>query len=308
MGRLSISELPVPADAFRIDLLPNAPDEGAWFESEADKRVEDALRAKRIDPTAGKLKRKRRRKLKLYNSVAASDLKSRLSYGPGNDPPPTLASALWMRDARVRITGALWELVESRRFSDVRSFTAIPRGWEIEPGALGSKKAAKLLAQFRSDLNRAGAKGATGFLVASVHGEFEPTRGVYILHIHGIATDDFIAILAKIKKKNRKYKHENGDAIRNRLRRVRIKPETLPYPLSYPFKSFWPARRIGPVGEDDEVKRERAYHRIPEPYHTQVLLWHDQQRLRDTVLLLKLSVSKRGLVYTGQKPLRTPKP
>ena len=76
--------------------------------------------------------------------------------------------------------------------------------------------------------------------------------------------------------------------------RINRKPP-VPRQFTYLLQSWWPSRRIGPVGEDDEVKRSRSRRRIPEPAQSQYLLWLHRWWLNDITLLFNLRVTRSGL-------------
>jgi hypothetical protein len=79
---------------------------------------------------------------------------------------------------------------------------------------------------------------------------------------------------------------------------IRRKPLfNLPDPLAYLVQSFWPSRPVY-ISDDGKRRRVREKRRIPEPYHSQVLLWLDQWRLVDLTLMIGLRVTKSGLIRT----------
>jgi hypothetical protein len=195
-----------------------------------------------------------------------------------------------MGDFRFRVIGALWKLIEEGPWdpTELVFFTVRPEEWEVTPEELKRITAKQLMGQFRTRLNREDAGEADGFLIAFLHGEFEPTSGSYILHIHGFAAGGMVDVLERL----RSWLPDG------RLNRTRQPLTDIPYPLGYPFKSFWPCKRIGPVGDDGAIKRTRSGSRIPEPYHSQSLIWLHRQKLSDLGLLMGLRVSRDGFVPT----------
>ena len=74
--------------------------------------------------------------------------------------------------------------------------------------------------------------------------------------------------------------------------------DNVPYTLSYRVQSYWPKTVTVNLGDEENprmVRRSRQG-RIPEPYHSISLLWLDRWRLQDLTLLVKLSVTTKGLV------------
>lgn len=289
MGRLGVSDLPYPTDPYRINRLMGGLRQ--IFESRANARDEDLYRVKALTKVAAQFSN--------IDSTAALDLAHRLASSRSSDRR-TLASKRYMRRFRVRLIGALWPLVADGPWtpSETSSFTAIPRGWNCSPEALETADPKKLLARFRSQLNRAGAKDANGFLIAHLHGEFEPQGRVYQLHVHGIAAGEMIAVIDRLRKTP---SYTSDGLVRGRMHISRKPLKDIPYPLGYPFKSYWPSRRIGTVGHEGLIKRQRGHHRIPEPYHTQVLLWLDRWSASDLTLLMNLCVGRDGFVASPPK-------
>jgi hypothetical protein len=206
-----------------------------------------------------------------------------------------------MRRLRNRIFSQLWKLVDAYP-GLVTTFTAIKRGWEFTPEQLLDADLDKLLAGFLSDLNRRGAANATGWLIAFVHGEYETPTGLFRLHLHGVVADGMMAVLEKLRA-GPMYKHEAGDIVRVRLR-INRKPLTnLPYPLTYCLKGYWPWKHVilGANGK----RRTRRHKRIPEPYHTLVLLFLDRLSINDLVVVKHLHVRRGQLKCSRSKPART---
>lgn len=291
MGRLGVSDLPYPSKPYRIDRLKGGLGGGPIFETRTNARNEDFHRARSLTKVAAR-----------YSSsdlTATLDLARRLASGQSCDRR-TLASSRYMRRFRLRLIGALWPLVADGPWTpgEVSSFTAIPRGWSFTPGTLETADPRKLLARLRSQLNRAGAKDADGFLIAHLHGEFEPQSRIYQLHVHGIAAGGMIAAIDRLRTTP---SYTSDGLVRGRMHISRKPLKDIPYPLGYPFKSYWPCRRIGRVGREGLIKRQRGHHRIPEPYHSQVLLWLDRWSVSDLTLLMNLRVGRDGFVASPPK-------
>lgn len=291
MGRLSISSLPYPPETYRISRLTDGPSGRPIFETRMDTRAEDCHRATSLAKAVSQHPSD--------DPTAALDLARRLASAQSCDRR-TLASSRYMRRVRLRLIGALWPLIARGPWTpnEVSSFTAIPRGWSFSPGTLETADPQKLLSRLRSQLNRAGAKDADGFLIAHLHGECEPQDRRYQLHAHGIAAGGMIAVLDRLRATP---SYTSDGLVRGRMHISRKPLRDIPYPLGYPFKSYWPCRRIGMVGGEGLIKRQRGHHRIPEPYHSQVLLWLDRWSASDLTLLMNLRVGRDGFVASPPK-------
>lgn len=301
MARLSIENLPSPADAFQIERLqPPPPDrlgrQRATFERSENSADEDRTRVRSLRRNSGQGE--------LFRAASAKRLARKLNR---HRRPRSLASSRWMRRMRRRVVGALWKLVREGPWdpavgTQVATFTLVPRVWEFDAPGLNSADPSAMLAWLRTELNRCGASAADGWLVAFIHGEWEPNKGVYRLHVHGVAAGGMIAVVDGLRCRPHfaaPRRDQPADVVEYRVRLSRQPLNHLPHALSYQLKAYWPERWIGPVGEHGIVKRERCGRRISEPYHSQVLLWLDQWRLSDISLLMKVRVGRQGFVLTN---------
>jgi hypothetical protein len=272
MARLGIADLPKPQKGYRPSRRQ------AGFESCKNTRKEDALRVKRL-----------RSKEVLDSPRTDKKAAKRLAR--------TLASSIYLRGVRDRLGGALWQLVATALLL-AATFTLLSRAWIFTPEQLQKVNARKLIAGVRQDLIRAGAAKAKGVLILFLHGEFEPESGLFVLHFHGVALGGMIDVVDRLRKR-RKYKpaprgKDGRPAIRTPVR-IRRKPLTsLPEPLTYILKPYWPAKRIGAVDGSDQDKRNRRHGRIPEPYHSEALLWLDRWALSDISLMIGIYVDQNG--------------
>ena len=293
MSRRSIAELRVPQRRFRPDLAKEDAGKNPRFENQTAARQEDAKRAKNLHKSAETAK-------VASNAALARELAERLECGLAEDSSAqSLASALYMRDLRIRVGGALWKLAEDSCFGAPATFTAIGRGLEIPGRYLSSVDPRAVCAAFRSNLNRAGAKDATGYLAAFLDGEYEPLSDVFRLHFHGLVAGDMRDVLERLRT-TRKYASSRdasaGERVVQHIRVSRRVLTNLPDPLTYLLKPFWPCRWEGDI---NGIQRRQGYRsRIPEPRHSQLLLWLDRWSLKDMTLLMGLRVGADGLIAT----------
>lgn len=179
------------------------------------------------------------------------------------------------------------------------TFTIFPQNWVFTAEQLASKNPRRLLKAFLSVLNRLGLRRAGGYLFVAIHGEFDEATGLFHLHLHGVADQQMLAIIDRLRKlPNFRCRRSKGDT---KLRvRIGRKPLTnLPYPLTYILQSYWPRRWRGTI--EGVTRRGTVRHRIPEPFHTVLLLWLDRWSLTDITLLVGLSAGPRGLERAASK-------
>ncbi len=205
-------------------------------------------------------------------------------------PPSTLGSSLRMRLIRLAFHRALFDAFAPYADDDLRTLTVIYSGWAFSPADLDRTTAAKLQQQFRQHLNRIGVMKLPGPLIAVLHGEFEPTSGLYRLHFHILTTAEKAAALkAGLTTETIKgYTVTATGAAPVRRSQVRDRDRQ----FTYLAQAFWPSRPV--VIKHGKPKRTRRKHRIPEPFSTQVLLWLDCQPFADLVLLNDIWSPRKG--------------
>ena len=285
MAGLSIADLPLPPREFRPDL---ARTQRGSFETEAAARGEDNERVRLLRIAASQA-------ASPHNRAAALEL-ARLLRFSGEGVPQTVASSRYMRDQRIRVGGALWRL--ATEWPPV-AFTLIPRGLDVPGNELGNVHPRRLCEALRSDLNRVGATRQSGYLITFLDGEYELNSDTYRIHFHGLAAGSivyFVRCLGQQTYRHLSRRHSGGGE--RPVQRVRVQSNLtdLPAPLTYVLKSFWSARWEGKINE--QWVRQTLRSRIPEPRHSQLLLWLDKWRLQDLCLMMRLRVGKDGLQPT----------
>ncbi len=181
-------------------------------------------------------------------------------------------------------------------------FTIIPSSWEFTAEQLLAVNPILLLAALRTALYEMGAATATGWIFLGLHGEFDPKAKVYRLHVHGIAYGGMAQVVDRLRSlpnyaTSRWLPDGSPSPVYRRVRMTRKRVNRLPRPLTYLVQSYWPARALW-VSEDGRRRRARRKRRLPEPYHSQVLLWLDKWSIDDLTLMIGLRVTKNGLTQT----------
>ena len=287
MPGLSITNLPWPEKPYRIDL------HSPGFESRNLAAAEDAKRPKNLRKSAQSRKGKRAKQ--------ARDLADRVDPVLHPETPETPASARYMREQRIRIIGAVWKLVAFDQTGIVVRFDVIKPKWAHKRKAFRQSSATAIRAEFRADIRRAAAKlypsgaaGCEGFVFAALHGDHEVVGKLYQPHFHIVATGDWVAVVDELRK-------QRGYRPTKRVKRpirARRKLTDMAYALTYLLKSYWPGKWQGYVSRKGTVRRRRKHGRIPEPHHSEVLLWLDRTTLPDLTLLMGIQITKEGLVPT----------
>jgi hypothetical protein len=233
----------------------------------------------------------------LFEPELALKLARRLLYS--GRPPESAASAAFLRKKRIQIGSHLWRLALDNAYGRVATATLFPRGKSMKPEQLRKFSPQQFLRQLRSSLDRLGAANAGGYLIATVHGEYEPEKGLFYPHFHLLAAGGMIDVVGKLRstktyRSDRRAFHEGSDDCFQRVRVSQGELTNLPSPLTYLYQSFWPSRWTGTLPDGHRVRR-RDKGRMPEPYHTLVLLWLDKWRLRHLTLLMNIEVRASGL-------------
>ena len=239
MSALTITDLPWPADQYRIDIHSKN------FDPTPDAPHEDAKRAKRMRKTARDKAPKR----------AAELLELADTLDPRVTPqtPDTLASSRYFRDFRIRVIGAVWQLVDENDDISICRFDIEKPSWARSPEAFKKESAIGLKAKLRADLLRSCEKighhstaDINGFVFAFPHGEltqFDDNPEHIHPHFHLIAGGDWIAVIEKMRKQ-RGYRRTPNTLLPIRASRDL---QDIPYALSYLLKSYWTCNGLVPV-------------------------------------------------------------
>jgi hypothetical protein len=207
-----------------------------------------------------------------------------------------------MRGQRINVAGALWQLIRRAGAKNVRSFTIIPRTWEVGADELGNEDPRKRMRTLLAALYNAGAKDADGWIIAFIHGEWDPVGKVFRIHVHGFAYGGMIDAIDRLRQMpnyHTKQRRKDGtlSPVYRRVRMSRDKLRRLASVATYRLQSYWPAKALI-ISDDGRRIRARRKGRIAEPYHAQVLLWLDRWRVEDLTLMIGLRVTKGGLRQT----------
>jgi len=193
---------------------------------------------------------------------------------------PTLASARHMRTVRQRFIHAAVAALEPLGWSNLRTFTLMNDRLVFTPEEFNHITATQIKRRLRTHLVRIGITADAGFLLAFIHGEFDPVSRLYTLHFHGITTAEIADLLQSLVGKWGYVPTRTGASP---LRRDQINDPGRQ--LSYLLKSYWPSKGVREMLNGSR-KRDRKGRRIPEPYHTQYLLWMDRHRLSDLTVMI----------------------
>jgi hypothetical protein len=252
----------------------------AGFETVADCQAEDCRRASDLRATAaavrrGKLPARSRGGIDI-DPRAALELADRLEAGAETlIPPRTQASSLFMREERLEKIGRLLEVAEQNRHLPTATFSLVHPAWAYPAAWLPAADPPKN--QLRTHLNRADITQAQGFLVAHLHGEFEPTSQEYQLHYHGVCVGEKLVALNRLRNKQGYVRTSD---IYRPIKVSAVNEKDAPRQLSYVIQSFWPGKVRLPDG-----RRARSKRRIREPYQSLYLLWLDRWTMTDLTLL-----------------------
>lgn len=276
MPRQNITNLKLTDPRFRPDRSPTS-----GFETSEAALAEDQARTRMLRKYADSTTFLRKKR----NAHELADILSEDSN------ELLLASAVYMRDFRVRVTGHLWRICELESHTP-STFTVWGRGMEIAGKGLSKVDPRAFARAFRADLYRSGAKGVDGYIFAFLDAEYNPAEDMWKFHWHGLADGELKGVLDQLRN-SRKYRLPKDI-------RISRKPLTnLPGPLTYLIKPFWGSRWHGLIGE--KMCRQRWRSRIAEPRHSELLLWLNQWSPADLSVLVGLEVVGHHLVKNHEK-------
>lgn len=290
MPRPSIDDLRRELRSYRLSA--QVPD----FETDDFVRKQDGIRAKGLRSpligTGGRVDLAEAARLSAALQAAAD----------GGKAPRSLASSTHYRKLRNRTLGAVWQFADTCGVAPQATAHLVSRNLAFTPEELHDVDPRELRDNLRQDFIRAGAGRAEGALIAFLHGEFEPEEAWFQLHFHALIVGDYVDVVEGLRgtPKYRVHRQRGADGQPPIPRPIVVqKLIDRSRQLSYLLKSFWPSRRIGPVGDGGAEKRNRNGSRIPEPYHSEVLLWLDRWKLSDLTLMMGAQVRNGRICLTS---------
>lgn len=263
------------------------------IETKETARREDNVRARLLRGTASS-------RSSLVEAKHCAKMAGRLEQTLSNDMPPrSLASARRMREHRINIASSLHQLIE-RSGLEATTVTLVSTRWTVAASSLPSIDPAALLNGVRSDFVRAGLDLSNGALFMAVDGAFERNRSLYQLHVNGLALGTAINAIEELRTLDKYRRVRSCTATTLPIYRPVVVSRSaltnLPSTLAYRLKHDWPCTWL-PM--DGSTNRSRNEQRIPEPYHSQWLLWMDRWELSDITLLMGMFVGKDGFTLTN---------
>ena len=133
-------------------------------------------------------------------------------------PALTLASALYMREQRLRIVGAILQLIHDEMGEEMRDVALIKvtcSNWRVDIGSFYSVYGPMLIKRFRSVLSKAGVCEARGYLIAYLQGHLDPRTHEFRMQIRGICAGEKLNLLRELELAQ-KDRTSEGIATRDR--------------------------------------------------------------------------------------------
>ena len=212
---------------------------------------------------------------------------------------PSLAHPVWMRERRLALGAACHRASDKLGALDTVA-TIMPGEWGFSPSQLRDVNPKQLMWALYMMLYRHGAKDAGGFLLAVLHGEYDETIDRIWLHVHCWLGGEMVDVLDKLRSSQKLTSQQwLVDGRKEKRRPIWIKRKPLterPKPYTYVLQSFWPSRNFR--DESTGLVRRGGRKRIPEPTHTEVLLWLDRWTLTDISFKIGLKTTSRGVSFT----------
>lgn len=197
-------------------------------------------------------------------------------------PKPTQASARFMRVARCRIILEALRILTKVAAGDLYFATIIVARWffPVDTAKLEGVDIGKIQRGFIQHLNRAGGRESNGILIGRFEGALmdnsrDQQRG-YHLHLHGVADARMEVVLRQMTEQ---VAYGDTDAVGQSVRLQPVTPGTTARVLGYSFKAQWRTRK----GENGTAQSGATFlrdgGRLPEPHHTDALLWLHERKL-----------------------------
>lgn len=299
MSGLGIEDLGPPPRKYRIDL--HVPE----FETRVYVTLEDRIRAQNLRADAARHGGKWGKMARALADKLDPDL------NPGI--PDTPASARYWRYHRINVIGWLAKLIEELGLERVRRCDIVRENWRLDLMEFLDEDPVRLKKEFRAVLNRSrralkrkGIDTTGRFFIAGLHGDFDPVGKMFQLHYHCVEEHPEAAVAKGLRGRKgyvsprRRDAAKRGAAGNHVTTPVRVSQKEITNLLSslgYLLKGYWLQYPRGRAKAGSKKGRRRGL-RMESPYLSTQLLWMDECRLSDLVLMIGLRVTKEGLKLT----------
>jgi hypothetical protein len=206
------------------------------------------------------------------------------------------ASARVMRKARKKWISNAVPLVDCHK-EQARFFTVINPRWRFPAGGLLDVNPRASQQSFRMNLRKLLPSNPKGWLIGGIDGDFKPRSATFQLHIHGIATGDYLQAVDNLRHqplfKSKAGKSECSPVVRP-VQIKRKEMDELPSVCGYLLKPFWLQRADLEMNEAGQLGQSSSL-RIGEPHCFEVFRWFDRQRIASFIFSMNLAITATGL-------------
>lgn len=226
----------------------------------------------------------------------ARNLILKLQAAAEGDPDAnSLASKVAMRKVRKLWVRHVCKLVRMSRGYPVSFGTLLPVSLELTDADFGAFDAEAAKRAFKSYLNRRGISKRKGWLIATLHGEYDSIRNQWRLHWHVLGCHEMIKVIDALRTES-EFKSIKGDRPRVRLTRKPL--VNIPRVASYLLQAWWPNRPTGKYADVPEFSRTDHRMGLDDPQKVRWLLWFGQRKISDLVMLVGLRRTTSGFKMT----------
>lgn len=131
----------------------------------------------------------------LIDKILAQALIKTLSYDEDEPPPESRACATYMRDLRRRLCGEILRL-RRRSYPGMKGVHLLSWKWDVAPDKLTPYRLRRIIKELGNYLDRIEFRGAKGFFIAGLDGEYNALRGVFRIHFHCVACGDYPKLIS----------------------------------------------------------------------------------------------------------------
>lgn len=209
----------------------------------------------------------------------------------GDPEANTSASRLVMRKVRKLWVRHVRKLVRASKDYAIAFGALLPRHLELTEEEFDSFDAEAANKAFKSYLNRRGIDRCRGWLIAVLHGEYDSVQKRWRVHWHILACHEMIKVIDGLRTE-KSFKTIRGERPRVRLSREPL--VNIPRLASYLLQAWWPNRPTGEFGEAPGEGRSDHRMALSGLAHARWLIWMDNQKVSDLVMLVGLRRTTSG--------------
>ncbi len=168
-------------------------------------------------------------------------------------PHLTSPENLKWNDARSRVLGAAWKLLEATANDQPKIFELRSPWWKIDPDGVESLSHRKTIEYLARDIDACGGDGTSGYFMSFLNTEYNNNEERFAWFVRGIACGDMLSVVDSLRYVERFWSYEGQ---RPGVWVAEEPVADIPHTVQWLFEPHYSHAYYGPVGNDGSILGE----------------------------------------------------